>query len=390
MANVVASLIAKLPDPIRSRLRGLIRGAPSLEDNLRQEHDWTDTNTAIQKASSPTDDRLTEADIHAAYRLFHGRPADPEGLKFFSSHIGSWSVRDVLPYFAHSNEFRRSETFRLLLGGVDGEGFTVVDRGSHKLLIPDGDTAVGEVLARTGAYEPHVLAALDKHLQQGHTVIDCGANIGVISFYAAAIVGPTGRVVAIEALTENARLLRISAALNGFDHVEVHNAAVGDRAGSLVIDTAAGSNGIVGGRLDELIKTTEPAVLAVRTISPTLTLDSLVDSIQHVDLIKLDIEGAEGLAVAGGLRLLERDRPVVLLEYSPDLISRVSGVEGVDILTTLVGLGYTIRVLDDLDEEVDKRGQTVGIEVPDQLLGASGKDHLDLCLVANGDQTHRD
>jgi len=384
MANAAASLIAKLPDPIRSRLRGLIRGAPSLEDSTRQDHDWTEADSAIKKASSPTDDRLTEADIHAAYRLFHGRPADPEGWKFFSSHVGSWSVRDVLPYFAHADEFRRSETFRLLLGGVDGDGLTVVDRGSHKLLIPDGDAAVGEVLARTGTYEPHVLAALDEHLQQGHTVIDCGANIGVISFYAAAIVGPTGRVVAVEALTDNARLLRISAALNGFDHVEVHNGAVGDRAGSLVIDTAAGSNGIVGGRLDELIKTTDPAVLAMRTISPTLTLDSLAESIQRVDLIKLDIEGAEGLAVAGALRLIERDRPIVLLEYSPELLARVSGVEGVDLLIGFATIGYTINILDsDLGPEVETHG--VGPHGPDAALANSGRDHLDLCLIAKQD-----
>ncbi|NOX29198.1 MAG: FkbM family methyltransferase [Actinobacteria bacterium] len=381
MPNPAAELVAKLPNPIRSRLRGLVRGAPSLEENTRREHDWTDTNSATQEASSPTDDRLTESDIHAAYRLFHGRPADPEGLKFFSNHIGSWSVRDVLPYFAHSDEFRQSETFRLLLGGVAGEGLTVVERGDHKLLVPDGDAAVGEVLKKSGTYEPHVLAALDQYLKPGHTVIDCGANIGVISFYAAAIVGSTGRVVAVEALSDNARLLRISAALNGFDHVEVHNAAVGDRPGSLVIDTAAGSNGIVGGRLDELIHTSDPAVLAVRTVCPTLTLDSLADSLDRVDLIKLDVEGAEGLAVAGGMKLLERDLPVVLLEYSPALLSRVSSIEGADLLKWFGTMSYTITIVDsDLGPEVETRD--VGVHGPDTALARSGRDHLDLCLIA--------
>ena len=377
MSSIVSAVAARLPEPVRARVRGLVRGAPPLALPPEQRPSAERANTG---AASPTDEAMTMADVHAAYRLFVGRPADPQGLDFFAPHVGSWSVRQLLPYFAHSDEFRSSDTYRLLLGGVHGSEMSVVDRGDYQVVVPDGDGAIGEVLKRTGTYEPHVLKALDEALKPSMTGIDCGANIGIISMHAASLVGPTGRVIALEAIDTNTRLIHLSAAMNHFAHVEVRHAAVAAEPGVLVVDTASGSNGIVGGRLSDLIGHVDPETLALRTIVGTVTLDSLLATIDHADLIKLDIEGAEGLAIAGAMQLLERDHPTILLEFSPDLLRQVSGIDGTSLLSTLAELGYQIDILD------GPNGAEINVDLdrPAALMAGSGRDHLDLRLAHLG------
>lgn len=327
-------------------------------------------------------DRLTEQDIWAAYRLFMGREPDDAGLEFFRARIGDWGPDAVLPYFAHSEEFRSSATYRVLLGGSGDDGHEVVDHRGHRLVVPLGDDAIGGVLRSSGTYEPHVMAALDRVLEPGMTVIDGGANIGIVTMAAAELVGPTGAVVAVEALARNAALVRLSAALNGWTHVSVHHAALDRGNGLRVIDTAAGSNGIVAGTVRRLLDDGVPAdELAAREVVETSTLDELGAPLDQVDLLKLDIEGAEGLALAGGRGLVERHRPTILLEYSPDLLEQVSGVDGPTMLRELVDDGYRLEVLDehtDTSDTVETAPEELG-----RLLAGSGHDHLDLLLIPN-------
>ena len=366
-----ARLVQRLPEPVRARLRGLVRGAPSVAS--AQQNGSEAPSQPDLTAASPSDDKMTHADIVAAYRLFHGRQPDPAGLDFFSAHVGQWSVRQMLPYFAHSDEFRNSDTYRVLLGGVSGDELIEVDRGDHRLLVPSGDGAIGQVLIDSGTYEPHLLEALQTVLEPGGTFVDCGANIGIITMTAAAAVGPTGRVVAFEALANNANLVRLSAALNGFDHVTVHHAAVADRPDVLVIDTAAGSNGIVNGPLRLALARSSPEVLARRNLVGSVRLDDALAGVDALDVLKIDIEGAEGLAIDGAAGVIDRFEPVVFLEYSPDLVERISSRSGAELIAWFTDRGYRVTVLDD---------NSAGLEAADldTALKKAGLDHFDLRL----------
>jgi len=330
--------------------------------------------------SAPTEELLTEDDITAAYRLFHGRQPDPAGLAFFGQRVGVWSVREVLPYFAHSDEFRNSETYRILMGGVAEGDVEVVDRHDHKVLVPVGDDAIGNVLKRTGTYEPHVSAAMRDYLFEGATMIDGGANIGILSLEAAALVGARGRVVAVEALDSNARLINISAALNGFEHVEVVHAALGAGRGAVLVTPASGSNGIVAGPVSELLRSSEPSLLAASDIASVVRLDDIAARLGHVDLVKLDVEGAEGLALDGGRDLIATLRPVVVMEYSPGLLQQVSGVSGQSLVASLVDIDYSVEILT-VEGRIDVGRDT---SAPDSFLAEQGTDHLDLLFLPGG------
>ncbi len=375
MLDRLAPLVARLPEPVRARIRGAVRGAPSLAEVA------PDSNATADTAEAPEDARLTEQDIWTAYRLFMGRTPDDAGLEFFRARIGDWSPADLLPYFAHSDEFRSSSTYRVLLGGSGSAGHEIVEHRGHRVVVPVGDDAIGAVLRTSGTYEPHVMACLEQIVNPGATFVDGGANIGIISMAAAELVGPEGRVVSVEALAANAALVRLSAAVNGFDHVTVHHGALDAEPGLRIIDTAAGSNGIVAGTVSELLGRGLTAdQLAAREVVEATTLDALTAGLEHVDVLKLDIEGAEGLALAGGRELLDRARPTIVLEYSPDLLGRVSSVAGPDLLAELVDRGYELRALDE-GQAADPLGAAVEPTGLADRLGATGHDHVDLLLL---------
>ena len=106
------------------------------------------------------------------------------------------------------------------------------------------DYAVGHTIARTGNYAGEVSAALREQLAAGATFVDIGANIGWFSLLAASVVGPAGRVIAIEPNPNNVALLQHSAKDNSFDNIEVLPVAIADRAGAVALETD-GSNGRV-------------------------------------------------------------------------------------------------------------------------------------------------
>jgi FkbM family methyltransferase len=175
-----------------------------------------------------------------------------------------------------------------------------------------------------GAFEPETLAAFRSLLSPGMTVLDVGANIGLFTLVAAGRVGPLGRVHAFEPTPCLAAHVRGTLALNGLGNVEVNEAAVSDRAGEAVLHVAQadnfGENTILPGAADA------PGTAGLRV--PTVTLDGYAE--RHcpggVDVVKIDIEGAEPLALRGGRRLFSGGRaPVVIVEANPRALAAGGG-----------------------------------------------------------------
>lgn len=75
-------------------------------------------------------------------------------------------------------------------------------------------------------------------------------------------------------------------------------------------------------------------------IVPTIRLDDLLRHEARVDMIKIDIEGAEYLALKGAEKLLEKHRPALIAELNPVALGTVSGKSVADLLGLLVSFGY--------------------------------------------------
>src|SRR5579862_1448069 len=175
-------------------------------------------------------------------------------------------------------------------------------------------SALHQLLRRTPSapissepYEPELTEAIEGIVEPGWTCADVGAHVGYVTETLARLVGRDGRVVAFEAHPTNAAQLR--------DHfrrapiVEIVNAAVSDGASERLA--------LYAGRHDN---STEWNVLGhdvegapTRKVLdvPATSLDAWFTRGQPLRFVKIDVEGAEGLVLAGMRRLLREERPVV-------------------------------------------------------------------------------
>jgi len=181
-------------------------------------------------------------------------------------------------------------------------------------------------------------------LGAGDCFVDIGANIGWFTVLGAHKVGPEGRVYAFEPRFDLMRRLRDSVAANGMsERCIFHNVALGNAEGEMEIATVPsernpGHSFLVRGEL-------EPEAIAYGKVRIRRLDDFSYE--KPVDLIKIDVEGAEAMVLAGGLGLLKRDKPFLVSEFFPAWLRRVSGVEPESYLNSLRDIGYRIFELTD-------------------------------------------
>lgn len=164
--------------------------------------------------------------------------------------------------------------------------------------------------------EAAVYAAVRALLRPGDRVIDAGANIGVFSVFAGRLVGPAGKVVAVEMMPRTLGRLRENLTRNHLAATVVE-AALASRRGDHVV---AALDPSLGGQATLALAHTLPAPQQVTVL--TRTLDDVVDETlpgnDDIALLKMDIEGAELDALAGAPRTLSRLRAIVFEQLDDD------------------------------------------------------------------------
>lgn len=193
-------------------------------------------------------------------------------------------------------------------------------------------------------------------------MFDLGANLGSYTLLAAKCVASTGQVHSFEPSSRMFEELRFNVSLNGFsDLCILNNAAVSDSRGTASL-SKYGPGGEVYGLLGRQHWAENVQIIGHEEVQ-TITLDQYVNEhgIGRVDLIKMDIEGAELLALRGGHRLLNRlDGPAIVLEVA-DLNTQGFGYRALDILHELKASGYSVHYLQDdstIGLPVDRRTET--------------------------------
>jgi FkbM family methyltransferase len=161
------------------------------------------------------------------------------------------------------------------------------------------------------------------------TVLDIGANIGIYTSFLADLVGPTGRVVAFEPESRNVERLR--SGVGSRAQVEVVHAAVTDRSGTIELFVADDLNVDHHTYASDGRRSEKVAAVA---------LDDFVREGERVDLIKMDIQGAEAAALRGARRVLSADPgPALLMEYWPYGLRR-AGEDPLALLSFLRTCGF--------------------------------------------------
>jgi FkbM family methyltransferase len=302
-------------------------------------------------------------DIFYCFRLLLGRNPNPEEWPGHSSRAGE-DLENVVSSYVTSREFAD----RRLLRKTYRDKVELVQFPSFSLYASTDDLAVGNHVLIGRSYDPGVAAILRRRVERGMAVVDIGANIGYLTMLLASLVGQSGLVVAVEPNPENIKLLEASRRVNGFDHVLIIQAAAGRRTGLLALNVSY-SNGMTTELPDDV-----GGLFEARPV-PCFALDDIHTTERRIDLIKIDVEGAELNALVGLSETIDRDRPVIVSEFSPATLPGISRCSGPEYLHFLIAEGYRIGV-------IERDGSETGFgDDVDGVMGAysrSGIDHIDI------------
>jgi len=198
-------------------------------------------------------------------------------------------------------------------------------------------------LISTPGAAPPVFA---RAVREGMTVVDVGANKGQMTLLFAALVGPAGRVIAIEPAPREFESLARNVRLNGLAHVDLLQAAAAESAAWLTF--AYAPDRPTQGKLVGV--ETSYRVAGARTLDvQAMPLDALLDRGIAPDVVKLDVEGGAAAALRGARRMLDELAPAVYVElHGPE--------EQAGVRDELLARGYVAHRID-------------GLPVPDPTAG---------------------
>jgi FkbM family methyltransferase len=219
------------------------------------------------------------------------------------------------------------------------------------MLVDTRDTLLTPWLLLDGLWETTVTGWLQQTLRPGQVFVDVGANVGYFTLLGGRLVAPRGHVVAVEAHPLLADLLRRNVIINGMqEYVNTWHRAAWSVATKLKfhLRTRYSANSSVGSvEVDQLAYLCdEEEVVEVEAVK----LDDLLATVSRVDVIKVDVEGAEVRVLAGLQRTLARNPALtIMLEWSPSQIEAVGDTPS-EMIDFLAGQGFEFRLIEaDLD-----------------------------------------
>ncbi|CAN5869371.1 hypothetical protein BH10CHL1_BH10CHL1_45820 [soil metagenome] len=215
-----------------------------------------------------------------------------------------------------------------------------------------------------GGWEVTSLAAWKQLCREAKTVLDIGANHGIYSLFTKAV-NPRARIVAFEPLQSAYARLRANISLNQFD-IECFDFAISDCNGKATFYSNNANSSTESSLVRSRIDDSELVEISVETRK----LDTLCNALKltHIDLMKIDVEGAESAVFEGMHQLLQHNRPNILIEVLTDEV-------GVELDKMVSDLGYTYYDVND-----DPRNGPLQIKKVDRIRKGTC---LNLLLVNN-------
>jgi len=268
---------------------------------------------------------VTREDIISAYRLLLNREPESEAAIEGHMYIDNW--QQLRHIFMASPEYRYSSGYldRWMVAPIFGDTMLLWVNMKDKYC---------SIHCVMDAYEPDSSNVVRQLLRRGDTFLDIGANIGWFTMLASSIVGETGYVHSFEPQPIIARYLRRSIDLNGLAaRVRLHEVGVWHHHGSMSLGWHEDAENHGASYLMP-----EGAESSAGSNVELLTLDSL--NLDRVDMIKIDVEGAEAKAMQGAERLLARHRPIILSELHAVQLPVVSAVNCSEYVQQMEQRGY--------------------------------------------------
>jgi FkbM family methyltransferase len=232
---------------------------------------------------------------------------------------------------------RRLELSQTIYLG-DHEALTRLHTG-HRIYVDTRDVSIASHLMLEGRWEPWVEQVLIPAIKPGMRFVDVGAHFGYFTLLGAERVGATGHVYAFEANPLVFQKLVKSIAVNGFDErVSLCNVAVNDASGPMEIFFRHDAS---GGGWTDIARGVPPATGEVFPVQGE-PLDTLLADVPNIDVIKIDVEGAEPKVLAGARNLIEKSSNlIIILEFDS---RRIMAQTPLDYFQEFASQGFSIKI----------------------------------------------
>ena len=215
------------------------------------------------------------------------------------------------------------------------DGYVMISRAEPTFLVMVAN-------AGSGGLEPGTRRVLRSLIEPGMAVADVGANVGLLTLACALAAGPTGRVHAFEPEAGPRSQLAKTVKLNGLHWVEIRDCALGAKSERRLFHVSP----VIGHSSLYPLPQAEVAEGRDETIS-VMALDDVLPRGSALDVIKIDVEGAELDVLAGMGRLLEENPDIaVVAEFGPSHLRRV-GIDPVAWFDAFAAQGFETWAIDE-------------------------------------------
>jgi FkbM family methyltransferase len=216
---------------------------------------------------------------------------------------------------------------------------------------------------RSGNWSEPELDILPYGIREGESVLDVGANYGVYCHHMSRAVGQSGRVYGFEPVPFTFSTLQLIAKLLRFRNVELVPKGCSDKNETVEFELpvqtsgaiSAGLSYIAGRNNDRQGRETHARFAATRKVPcQVIRIDDYLAGSEPVSLLKIDIEGAELLALRGAARTIEQHKPTIICEINPWFLEGF-GIRMDDLLGFFFDRQYRLYWYDDKQRKLVPR-----------------------------------
>jgi len=225
-----------------------------------------------------------------------------EGLVNFCRRLFIFLILEWWAYIFIFFRFQRKDS--LIIKDIQGS----------KMYLDIRDKGVSRELALVDIREKLLTETLQSELREGDCIVDIGANLGYYALMEARLVGPHGKVYAIEPVPHNVKLLEDSIRLNNYGNIETFQLAIGSQDGILRLYISDHPN---------WCSVYPPRNVVGQFDVAVTSLDNFLKDKRPPNLIRMDVEGYEEEILNGMSRILESNVPLrVFVEFHPDIMGQ--------------------------------------------------------------------
>lgn len=183
-------------------------------------------------------------------------------------------------------------------------------------------------------FEAETVGLAKDIIKPGMTVIDVGAHIGYFTRLFSQLVGPSGKVIAFEPISENFEILQKNT--EKFSNIKLYNYAVGDNIGTTIFYKVLGRSAC-----HSLLK---PSDHSQEVVVPITTIDELVklENLHNINFIKIDVEGSEFSVLKGAWQSLSKFNDInIVMEFNKSFF-KDDPDKPLDFFESLEDLGFKL------------------------------------------------